>query len=77
MPRRRRKIEILETEKKNRPALENGFMGDSVDNAMSDARGLWGTAGRALFVGKGKHSLWGWKPQSRIKGRRHGPKPQG
>ena len=77
MPRRRRKVEILETEKKNRPALESGFMGNSVGNAMSDARGLWGTAGRALFVGKGKHSLWGWKPQSRIKGRRHGPKPRG
>ena len=48
-------------------------MGNPVGNAMSDARGLWGTAGRALFVGKGKHSLWGWKPQSRIKDRRHGP----
>ena len=72
MPRRRRKIEILETEKKNRPALESGFMGNSVGNAMPDARGLWGTEGRTFFVGKGKHSLWGWKPQSRIKGRRHG-----
>lgn len=52
MPRRRRKIEILETEKKNRPALESGFMGNLVGNAMSDARGLWGTAGRALFSEK-------------------------
>ena len=56
MPRRRRKVKILETEKKNRPALESGFMGNSVGNAMPDARGLRGTAGRALFVGKGKHS---------------------
>ena len=44
MPRRRRKVKILETEKKNRPALESGFMGNPVGNAMSDARGLWGTA---------------------------------
>ena len=33
-----------------------------------------GHSGKSSFVGKGKHSLWGWKPQSRIKGRRHGPK---
>ena len=66
MPRRRRKVEILETEKKNRPALESGFMGNPVGITMPDAVGLRGTAGRAFFAGKGKHSLWGWKLRSRI-----------
>ena len=52
MPRRRRKIEILETEKKNRPALESGFMGNPVGITMPDAVGLRGTAGRAFLPEK-------------------------
>lgn len=54
MPRRRRKVAILETEKKNRPALESGFVGNPVGIPMPDLMGLWGTAGRALFAGKRK-----------------------
>ena len=56
MPRRRRKIEILETEKKNRPALESGFVGNPMGIPMPDLMGLWGTAGRTLFAGKGKYA---------------------
>lgn len=57
MPRRRKKVEILETEKKNRPALESGLVGNPVGIPMPNLMGLWSTAGRALFAGKGKHSL--------------------
>lgn len=52
MPRRRRKVKILETEKKNRPALESGFMGNPVGITMPDAVGLRGTAGRAFLPEK-------------------------
>ena len=57
MPRRRRKGEILETEKKNRPDFESGFVGNPMGILMPNLMGLWGTKGRVLFAGKGKHSL--------------------
>lgn len=56
MPRRRRKVEILETEKKNKLDFESGFVGNPMGIPMPDLMGLWGTAGRALFAGKGKYA---------------------